>query len=64
MRYEVKYLERLASVYMDQYDLFGYEAAQEWFKGFLTDDLQDLIRPYITEEVQRRPKENKNDTDT
>lgn len=57
MEYEVKYLRRLASVYMDKYDVHGHEVAKTWFKTFLNDELRKLIRPYITEEVQRRAKD-------
>lgn len=59
MRYEAKYLERLASVYVDHYDLDGHEAAQDWFTEFLPRELRDLVRPYITLEVQRRQREER-----
>lgn len=61
MRYEAKYLERLASVYVDQYELHGHEAAQAWFKEFLNKELRRRVRPLITKEVLRRSKESKND---
>ncbi len=54
MKWEVKYLERLASVYLDKYDKDGYESAQLWFNGFLNDDLREAIKPYVEKEVKKR----------
>ena len=58
--YEVKYLERLAVVYLDRYEQLGFPAAKAWFDGFLNDDLREAIKPYVEKEVARRSKANKN----
>jgi hypothetical protein len=52
--YEVKYLERLATVYLDKYEQHGFPAAKAWYDGFLNDDLREAIKPYVEKEVTRR----------
>jgi hypothetical protein len=52
--YEVKYLERLAKVYLDKYGEFGYTHAKAWFDEFLTEELRVLVKPLVEAEVKRR----------
>jgi hypothetical protein len=54
VRYEVKYLERLAKVYLDKYEKSGYAEAKSWYDGFLCDDIRAIISPYVEREVARR----------
>lgn len=60
--YEVKYLERLAVVYLDRYEQEGFPAAKKWYDGFLNNDLREAIKPYVEAEVTRRSaKKSKED---
>ena len=54
MHYEVKYLERLAKVYLDKYEKSGYAEAKKWYDEFLPADLKALIKPYVEREVASR----------
>ena len=56
MEYEDKYLVRLAQVYLDKYETHGFDVAKDWYDGFLTPELQRLIKPFVAEEVEKRLK--------
>ncbi len=55
-KYESKYLERLAAVYLDHYNVHGYAVAKAWYKSFLTEGLQKEIKPYVEAIIAKQPK--------
>jgi len=52
--WEIKYLQRLARVYLDKYETYGFDTAQLWYNGFLNDDLRGAIKPYVEAEILER----------
>lgn len=51
IEFHEKFLKRLATVYLDAYDMHGYEAASEWHKRTLGE------HPNLKAEVRRKIKE-------
>lgn len=59
MKYEEKYLERLAEVYIDRFNRHGGKSARQWYQDFLDDELRVLVKPHIATKIAEHNKENK-----
>lgn len=54
-KYEAKYINRLASVYITKYEKEGHEMAKAWYNGLLKPrGLRLLVRKEITQELLTR----------
>lgn len=63
LEYHDKLLERLANVYLDKYELHGYEEARKWHERHTGNDkaLKRLLRDKIREVAPKRGKVMKED---
>jgi hypothetical protein len=56
-KYENKYVNRLANVYITKYDKEGHDKAKEWYNRFLKDaGLRLTVRMEITKVLNNRKK--------
>lgn len=53
-KWDRKYLERLAEVYLEKYSVLGYKEAKKWYSEFLTTELRKLVHPIIVEKVETK----------
>lgn len=58
LEYHPKYIARLAKVYLEKHEAFGYDAAVLWWMSFIPDDL----KPPVHEQIVALTSQQKGDT--
>lgn len=56
-KYHPKYVQRLATVYMDKHRDFGYDVAVLWYHQFVPHDLKEAVKLQVHQLVAGLPKD-------
>ena len=56
-KYHPRYVERLATVYLDKHRSQGYDAALLWYHNFVPYELKEAVKQRVHQLVAGLPKE-------